>query len=617
MDGGYTGKILRVDLDSGEIKAQDWDGEKARKFIGGVGVAAKTIWDETTASTDPFSAESPLIFMTGPVTGTRVPTSGRWIVASLSPLSNIWGQAHAGGTWGYALKLAGWDGVVVTGIAKKPVYLWIDGDKVELRDAGKLWGRDNWVVDASLKAELGKGVAVASIGQAGENLVRFAMIQCDGKMGRAAARCGHGAVMGSKKLKAIAVRGAKRPGVYDDESLKNSVTANYIRKHLDFETELKPKWEKSVGQMWAEGKHGIKNYLLGEFEGFGQKFAEDIISGDKLYCTGCSVSCIESKSIGDKRRMTGEVTSTLGARCLVDDLEKLAEAYDLCNQYGMDGMSMGGVIAFAMELYEKGIINKKDTGGIDLTWGNADSLLVLVKQIGEREGFGNLLAEGVKRAADRIGGLAPEYAMHIKGHEMPMYDVRAWNAGALEFATASSGAHHFEGTTLLLSIIGDFLGGKELKELARNRFAIEGVGKLTAIAQDYGQFLDSLVACKLLIGFTHTGQVTQPAQWLEWLSHVTGWQMNREEMLKTGERIFNLKRMINVRRGISRKDDTLPMRFLTTRRGGGIGGAAENLPPLGKMLNEYYAYRGWAEDGIPAKRKLEELGLPETLEYGR
>jgi len=617
MYGGYTGKMLWVNLSDGKIAARDWEQEWARKYIGGVGLAAKIIWDETGADTEPFSGDNPLVFMAGPVTGTRVPTSGRWIVASLSPLSNIWGQAHAGGTWGYALKLAGWDGVVITGIASKPVYLWIDGDNVELKDAGQLWGKDNWETDELLKAELGKGVCVASIGRAGERLVRFSMIIDDGKMGRAAARCGLGAVMGSKKLKAIAVRGNKRPRVYDEDGLKDSVAKLYLRKHLDWETELLPRWTAANRKMWSEGKHGIKNYQAGEFEGFIEKFVEDITSGEKLYCTGCSVSCIESKSIGGKRRMTGETTSTMGARCMVDDIEGLAEGYDLCNQYGMDAMSLGGVIAFAMELYEKGIITREDTGGVDLSWGNCEALLTMVRQIGEREGFGNLLAEGVKRAAEQIGGLAPEYAMEIKGHEFPLYDIRVWNAGALEFATASSGAHHFEGTTLSLSLTGDFLGGQELKELAGDRFAVEGIGRLTALAQDYGQLPDSLVTCKLLIGWTHTGQVTQPAHLLEWLNYITGWQMGKEEFLKAGERIFNLKRMINVRRGISRKDDTLPARFLTEKRGGGEGGAADNLPPLKVMLDEYYLHRGWSEDGIPTRKKLEELDLPESVEYGR
>jgi len=613
---GHTGKILWVNLSNGKIIARDLDREQGRKYIGGAGLAAKIIWDETTADTAPFSADNPLIFVTGPVTGTRVPTSGRYIVASLSPLTNIWGQAHSGGTWGYALKLAGWDAVVVKGISRKPVYLWIDGDNVELRDASHVWGKDNWAADELLKAELGKGVGVASIGRAGERLVRFAMVVNDGKMTRAAARCGLGAVMGSKKLKAIAVRGNKRPSIYDDESLKSSIAANYERKHLDWETELVPRWSAALKKMWEEGKHGIKNYQIGDFEGFEEKYKEDMLSGEKLYCTGCSVSCIESKSLGDKRRMTGECASCMGARCLIDDYEGLAEAYDLCNQYGMDAMSVGGVVGFAMECYEKGLITTEDTGGIDLTWGNCQALITMVRQIGEREGFGNLLGEGIKRAAEQIGGLAPEYAIHVKGHELPLYDLRAWNAGALEWATASSGAHHFEGLTLSLSLTGDFLGGTEIKELASNRFAVEGVGKLTAMAQDYGNVQDSLITCKMLVGWTHTGQVTQPAQLLDWLNCVTGWQMNKDEFLKAGERIFNLKRMISVRRGISRKDDTIPARFLTSKRGVGVGGTADNLPPLGTMLNEYYAYRGWSEEGVPTRDKLKELGLEELVECG-
>jgi len=620
--GGYTGKILWVNLDNGETAARAWDEDLGRKFIGGVGLAAKIIWDETTATTEPFSRDNPLIFMTGPVTGTRVPTSGRWSAAGLSPLTNIWGEAHAGGTFGHVLKMAGFDGVVVKGIAKKPSYLWLDGDKVELRDASHLWGMSTWDTDEQVKAETDSKASVACIGPAGEKLVRFALILNDGKMGRVAGRCGLGAVMGSKKLKAIAAKGVKRPAVFDDEGLKNSVATKFERKHLDFETELKPRWSEAISRMIGEGKMGFKNYQVGpeQFPSFSSKFVEDMCAGEKLYCAGCSTSCIESKTIGDKRRQVGEHTACVGARCMIDDFEAMEESYDMCNQYGMESMSLGGVLAFAMELYEKGIITKEDTNGVDLSWGSTEALLAMTKQIGERSGFGKLLGDGVKRAADEIGGLAMEYAMHVKGHEFPLWDMRGWNAGALENATASSGAHHYEGLTLTLTMTGDFfaslLGGGNLGEVAKNRFAVEGIGKLTAKAQDLGSLVDSLVTCKMLVGWTHTGQTVQPALLLEWLNLVTGWKMDIPEFIESGERIFNLKRMINVRRGISRKDDTLPGRFLSTKLGGGTGGTADNLPPLGVLLNEYYAHRGWSEEGIPTKEKLSELGLPETVDYG-
>ncbi len=611
MSDGITGKILWVDLSNGEIATRRGHEEDARKYIGGAGLAAKIIWDNTSAATEPFSADNLLVFMTGPITGTRVPTSGRYVAAALSPLTNIWGQAHAGGTWGHGLKLAGWDGIVVKGAAKNPVYLFIDDDKVEIRDAANLWGKDTWTVDEILKIELGQQVSIAAIGQAGERLVRFSGIMTDGKLGRAIARCGLGAVMGSKKLKAIAVKGHQRPQVFDEAGLKNSVAEKYVRKHLDW-AQLEPRWRVAITKMWTEGKVGIKNFQSGRFDGFEHIFVEDVVNGEKLYCNGCSAGCIESKRVGDKRQMVGEHLACIGARCLIDDVEALAEAYDLCNKYGIDSMSLGGVIAFAMELYEKGIITRKDTGGIDLKWGNAEAMLTLVEQIGKREGFGTLLGEGVKRVAEKIGGLAPEYAIHVKGHEPALYDVRAFNAGAVENATASSGAHHMEGCTMSLSLTS-FLGDDDV---AQNRFAVQGIGRLTAKAQDYGNLIDSLVVCKFLIGWTQTGQITQPEHLLEWLNLVTGWNMSREEFFEAGERIFNLKRMINVRRGISRKDDTLPPRLLTHKRGGGEGGAADNLPPLGIMLNEYYAHRGWSEEGIPTRAKLSKLGLTELIEYG-
>jgi len=616
MYGGYTGKILWVDLKSGKCQTRSLTEELAVKWVGGAGLAAKIVWDETTATTEPFSADNPLVFMTGPVTGTRVPSSGRWVVAAISPLTDIWGQAHAGGTWGYSLKLAGWDGVVVTGIPSKPAYIWIDGDEVALRDASHLWGKDTWETDDLIKQELGEKVSVAAIGQAGERLVRFSGILSDGKLGRFVGRCGLGAVMGSKKLKAIAVRGNRRPKVHDEEGLKRSVATHFIRQHMDAE-QLKYRRIKGIKRMWNQGRFGIKNYQAGEFEGFDEKYAEEMTAGQSLYCTGCSASCIESKIADGKRHMVGEHIACLGARCMIKDMEAIAKAYDLCNQYGMESMSVGGVVAFVMELYEKGVITREDTGGIDLSWGNSEATLAIVRQIGEREGFGRLLGEGVRRASEHIGGLASEYAMHVKGHEAPMYDLRSWNAGALEYATASSGMHHMEAFGFALSLLPTpFFGGDEIGEIARERFAVQGVGRLIAQAQDYGSMLDSMVVCKLLLGFTNTGQVTQPEHFLEWLNLVTGWQMNLEDLMRAGERMFNLKRIFNVRRGISRKDDTLPMRFLTHKRGIGEGGTADNLPPLGIMLNEYYAHRGWSEEGVPTKEKLRELDLEELSGYG-
>ncbi len=605
MSGGYAGKVLWVDLSSGEVLARQLDEALARRFIGGAGLAAKVIWDETDASTDPFSENNPLVFMTGPVTGTRVPTSGRFVVSSLSPLTNIWGQAHAGGHWGYTLKMAGWDGIVVKGIAKRPVYLLVDGDTVELRDGVHLWGKDNWATDETLKAELGEKVCSATIGQAGERLVRFASILCAGKEGGVAATNGLGAIMGSKKLKAIAVRGSMRPEIYDEASLKSSVAAKFISGRIDF-NELRRKWEPLLHKMWQDGKQGIKNYKAGEFEGFLEVYIENMFAGRNVPCMGCSVGCRDSNLIGDRKRPAGAATVCLGARCMIKDMAVLTEAYDMCNRYGMDSMSVGGVIAFSMELYEKGTITKGDTVGIDLTWGNGDGLLAMVQQIGEREGFGRLLGEGVRRAADRIGGLASEYAMHVKGQEMPPHDLRSWNAGALEFATASGGARHMEGSTVILSSV-PFLAG----ELGTDRFAVQGVGKLVAKAQDFAGLFDSMVVCKKLLGVTNTKQMIPPELLLEWLNFVTGWDMGIEEFMKAGERAFNFKRMISVRRGISRKDDTIPLRFLTAKRN-----PEDNLPPLGAMLNEYYACRGWSEEGIPSREKLTYLGLQETGQYG-
>jgi len=310
--------------------------------------------------------------------------------------------------------------------------------------------------------------------------------------------------------------------------------------------------------------------------------------------------------------MVWELWGPLGSQCLIDNAEALQLAYSICNRYGLDTISTGGVVSFAMECFEKGLITKDDTDGIELTWGNHKAMVEMVKKIGEREGFGALLGDGVRRAAERIGGLAAEYAIHVKGMELPAHDPRAAMTRAVGYATGSIGAAHFEAAGA--SLIENYLEGTmplKLTDLGYpthlNRFTTEGKGILTAKAQDFGCILDSLVICEFL---SHSHGV-EPSYLVELLNSATGWDMDLNEFMLTGERIFNLKRMFNVRRGISRKDDTLPPRILTQKRGS--GGAAESLPFLGAMLSEYYSHRGWSEEGIPTKEKLIILGLEECL----
>ena len=611
---GYTGKIVHADLDTGKINYENIDEDIARKYIGGVGLAAKILWDKTTRDTDPLSPENLLVFMTGPLAGSAVPKSSRCTVAGISPLSGIWGQSHIGGNLAYELRHAGFDGIVVRGQSNRPVYLWLHNQKAEIRDAGHLWGKNTYETADLLWKETDAKACPVCIGQAGEKLVKLAGIISEGKVGRAAPRCGLGAVMGAKKLKAIAVRGTLPLSFYDGEKLKESaqrILTLYPQKKVGTKSE-KDVIEETVAMFakyFSLGRVPVKNWLQESFEA-GIVYAEALRETKPTHCRGCPFYCTESWETKDgERHVTWEVWGPLGTNCLIANTEALQEAYSLCQRYGMDGMSVGPVISFAMECFEKGLITKNDTDGVELTWGNHQAMLEMVRKIGEREGFGELLGEGVKRAAEHIGGTAPEYAMHVKGVELPGHDPRASNGLALAYATGSIGAEHMKYTGgQLLENWMEEKAPRTSPELgfpvAQNRFDTEGKGMLVAKTQDFGCLLDSMTICL----FLSVHQWVQPSHYTELLNYATGWDMDKDEFLQVGERIFNLMRMFNVRRGISRKDDTLPPRILTQKLG-----VKGNLPCLGAMLNEYYSVRGWSEEGIPTRERLAKLGLEECL----
>ncbi len=612
---GYNRKILRLDLTAGDISYEYLDEPTARKYIGGVGLAAKMLWDETTPNTDPLSPENELIFMTGPLTGSILPKSSRYIIAGISPLTGIWGQAHSGGSFADELRHAGLDGIVVKGRASKPVYLWLHNQKAEIRDAAHIWGKDTYEVAELLKPETDRKASVACIGVAGERLVRIAGVINDGKQGRAAARCGLGAVMGSKRLKAIAVRGTLPLSFYDEEKLKESA-----QKIISLCKPKKPEERLShdisiFKNFFVYGRVPVKNWTEGSFDD-GYVYPETMRKAEPLHCAHCPDSCLESyQTTGGERHMVWEAWGPLGTNCFIANPEALQYVYTLCNKYGIDAISTGAIISFAMECFEKGLISKKDTDGIELTWGNHRSMIEMVRNIGERKGFGELLGEGVRRAAERIGGNASEYAMHVKSLEFPAHDPRALASHALGYATGSIGAAHMEHISAdALENWMELAQPRTSPELgfpvALGRFDVEGKGKLVAKTQDFGCLLDSITVCLFLTLF----HWIQPSHYLPLLNSATGWDMELDEFMLAGERIFNLKRMFSVRRGISRKDDTLPPRILTHRLT--TGGTRGNLFHLGLMLNEYYSVRGWSEEGIPTREKLAELGLEQCL-YGK
>jgi aldehyde:ferredoxin oxidoreductase len=609
---GYVGKILYFDLSNSRKEITDLNIDDAKKYIGGSGLGIKILFDKTDKETDPLGPENVLIFTTGPFTGTPVLCSSRYSVVSKSPLTGIFGESNSGGSWGEMLKKSGFDGIVIKGKSPKPVYLRINDGEVELRDAGHIWGKDTFEIDSILKSETNSKAVVACIGQAGEKCVPLAAIMNDGIHARAAARCGMGAAMGSKNLKAIVVHGNQRVGVDDLNGLSGSIKEE---SKIIVEKAAGLKKLGTAGALAAFEEMGaipLQNWrYTGRWKEGAQKITgatlvESYVTGN-YFCKRCIIGCGKKVEVKDgpykgteQSAPEYETLALMGSNCLVDDLAAIIKANELCNRYGLDTMSTGSVIAFGMEAFEKGLITKKDTEGIDLVWGNGDAVIEMVKKIGEFTGIGKLLGLGSKEAAKMLGKNAEEFAIHVKGLDFAAHDPRAYNAGAVNFATSARGACHLSGFTHVFerALVAPEIDIPE----PLDRFEISGKGILTAKTQDYMGMLDSLEICKFIL-FGGMGM----SHFINWYRYVTGEEMNVTGFMKTGERIFNLKRLYNVKCGLSRKDDFLPPRILTWKKVG--EGLSPNLPPLGAMLGEYYEYRGWSEDGIPSKEKLEELEI--------
>ena len=614
MSRGLAGRILEVDLTNRQISDRIIDEKDMEMFIGGSGLAAAYLWRETDADTDPLSPENPLMLINGPFTGTPVPTSGRTAICTISPITNGWAESDVGGRWGTQLRRTGYDGVILKGKADKPVYLWITEEGCEIRDAEKVWGKDTFEADEVLRAETNERAITALIGPAGEKGVLYASIMTDGKDARAAGRCGVGTVMGSKNVKGLVAYGKQRPEVADPDALSEQLKG-FPKKMVEKAHALHN--FGTAGSMEAIERVGdlpIKNWAQGSFEEgatalSGQRVADTILTG-RAHCGACPIGCgrvvhVKEGAYAGTESAGPEYESTamLGSMCLVDDLEAMCKANEMCNRYGMDTISSGAAVSFAMECFDNGILTEEDIG-FPLPWGSAEGLVKTIELIGERQGIGKILSQGVKRAAEEIGGLSPEYALHIKGLELPAHDPRAYASVGLAYATANRGACHLQGFTHVFerNVSAPEIGVPE----PLDRFTSEGKGTFTALAQDWMSCMDSLKVCK----FALFGGVTFTllTDWYKW---VTGWEVGVDGMQEIGERLYNLKRMINVRRGFSRKDDTLPERILQLRRM--TGGAADYLPPLGSLMADYYEHRGWSEEGIPTQETLERLGLGDMV----
>ena len=616
MVGGYAGKILTVDLSDGKISEKTLDLSLAKNLIGCLGIASKIMLEELDPSVKPFDPENKLILATGPLTGSTAPAANKSIIISRSPLTNIWGESVFSANCGIELKRAGYDMLIIEGKAEKPVYLWIHDGTAEIKDASGIWGMDTFSACDAIKKDLGEMKAAAiSIGPAGEKLARIASIISDN--GRAAGRCGLGAVMGSKNLKAVVARGsgkinAAKPEMLDklrDEIVET--VKNKLKAFSEYGT------SRGVASFEEMGNLPIKNWTKGRFPEAekisGIRMAETILVGKKA-CFACPVACGRYIRIseGPYAPLEGygpeyETIAALGSLCMNDNLESIAKANDLCNRFGLDTISVGATIAFAMECYEKGIITKDDTGGIELTWGNHEAIIKMIELIGRREGFGAILSEGSKRAAEKIGKGAERYAMHVKGLELPMHSPYRFKEMGLQYAVSERGACHLRGFSMLPA------RGILFPELGLNKkldgFTIEGKAHVVKIMQDACRVVDALGICKFIAFF---GGI--PLKSLaELYTAVTGWETTLGELMKAGERIWMLQRVFNVRMGVKREDDTLPRRFLEEPM---VEGAAKGQTvELEPMLEEYYAERGLDREGKPKKEKLKELNLDFAIKF--
>lgn len=631
MAYGYMGKILFVDLSTGEIREEKPDEKLYRDFIGGYGVGARIVFSRQKAGIDPLGPENTLGFMTGPLTGTDFPFGGRYTVfVGKSPLTGGWGDANSGGDFGPYLKFSGYDGVMFTGVSEKPVYLHIRDGKTELRDAAQLWGKDTVETEDILGQELGKDIRIASIGPAGE---KRSLISCViNNKGRAAARSGVGAVMGSKNLKAVAVYGTAQIPVADKDKAKR-LRKEIASKLKEFETaKLFINYGSSgITAQFAEfGESPVKNWGgvgIRDFPNFALISDDHVIKlQDKKYgCYRCPISCGGHMKVGtgDYKYRAGahkpeyETLGAFGTTCLNDNLESIIMANEICNRYGLDTISVGATIAFAMECYENGIITKKDTDGLDLTWGNHKAIVALSEKMGRREGFGDVLADGVKVASEKIKKGSEEYAIHIHGQEPPMHDPRNTPSFATVYQSDATPGRHMQGSCAHFEM-GILEGlefphfGIKIPPVDRGTFkhTYTGKGKWETLFRSQSHLGNTAGAC--LIADLGPGMVTPVDTIPAFLSIVTGWKSSPEEMLRTGERIATIRQAINVREGLKPEDFKMPGR-VTGHPPLEEGPIANISVDADTMVAEYYRAMDWdLETGKPSKKKLLELGLEDV-----
>ncbi|MBN1570534.1 MAG: aldehyde ferredoxin oxidoreductase family protein [Acidobacteria bacterium] len=621
MLGGYAGKMLFVDLNNGSIQEEVLQERICRDFIGGYGFGIRVLYERMKPCVDPLGPDNMLGFVAGVLTGTSVPGSGRYGVVTKSPLTGAWSESNGGGTFGPELKSAGFDAIFFSGISPKPVYLLIRDGTAELKDAALLWGKDTYATEESIKAEIGDAkVKVACIGPAGENKSLMAGIV--NEMGRMAARGGAGAVMGSKNLKAVVVKGGIKKIAIANRARLKETQARFLSviKASDFAKGLTAAGTGgAVSFLVSIGDSPVKNWSLTGSDSMPTVNRLDSSNMDKYKrsayaCQACPIRCgaiIEQKEgrfaiPGEMHRPEYETLAALGNLLWNDNLEAVIKANDICNRYGIDTISTGTAIAFAMECYEKGLITSKDTDGLDLSWGNADSIVALTEKIARQEGFGAILALGPTRAAERIGKGAEKYSVAIRGKGIPFHDPRMSPAGGTALIADANPGHHMNNQVTGMLENGTPVGSDPALQVPKmNPFAdFDKKGQIYAIGYAYHQLLDDAGMCAL---YTVN---TKPPELAELISDVTGWDFGWEEALKAGRRVLTLRQAFNAREGITPDQINMPAKISEEPLP-----VKANAPPkidYQALKEGYFAAMGWdIKTGMPSDKVLAELGLTE------
>jgi aldehyde:ferredoxin oxidoreductase len=605
--GGYNATVLRVNLTENKISTEQLSYDFCRKYIGGAGFVAYYLWKEVKPGCDPLGPDNKLVFALGPVTGNTLPGASRYCVGCKSPLQGAIAKAESGGYWMAELKRAGYDVIIIEGKSPKPVYLWVKDGHAEIRDAGNVWGQEVKVTQDTIRKELEDDkIQLAMIGQGGENLVRYACIMTG--CHDAAARGGMGAVMGSKNLKAIAVKGSNLPKVMDD------VKITELRKAMSAPNPMSATGTGSPGiaSMEQSGNLPVRNFREGVFPGI-----KDLTTGPMKEqgiltrmegCFACPVRCKKVVEFTEPYVHDGEyggpeyeTMASLGSDIGVNDLRALCKANERCNAYSLDTISVGSTIAFAMECYEKGLITKNDTGGLDLTWGNAEAAIKAIELIARREGFGSLMAEGTARMAQKIGKGSEAFAMHTKGLEPGMHEPRLNKALAIGYLVNPHGADHS----------ASFGGGTSPMGLD----AMHSLGIFRAAEDDYSPYRMSIYKMTHCLGIIKDSMLMcsfvpcSTDRQVELLKAVTGWNTGAVELLRAGQRILTVMRLFNIAQGFTAADDILPERYYQPKTNGALSKTARTKQEMDDARKYYYYYMGWDEKGIPRPETLAELQI--------